>query len=96
MSIFSLLKRRSNRNSAAIAKERLKIIVAHERGRNEEPNIDFLPKLQNEIVEVIAKYVTIDRDQVRIDLEQEGNAAVLELNITLPEHADAENTEIVA
>ena len=65
-----------------LAKERLQIIVSHE--RRTDNNSDFLPKLQQELIEVIAKYVDIDQDQVKVELERTGNCSILELNITLP------------
>jgi len=76
-----LLGRR--RNTAEVAKERLQIILAHERSRNTP---DYLPALQQEILEVIAKYIAIDLHEIRINLEQEGDYEVLELNIPLPEN----------
>lgn len=69
-------------NSAAVAKERLQIIVSHERAQNKGG--DFLPRLQRELVEVIARYVHIDPTQVKVDLGETDNCSTLELNITLP------------
>ena len=69
--------------SANLARERLQIIVAHQRQGMEQP--DFLPKLQQEITDVLAKYVDIDRDQVVVDFDRQGDRSVLELNITIPE-----------
>lgn len=73
-----------NSGTAQIAKERLKVIVAHERVKNS--GADFLPMLQKEITEVIAKYVQIGPDEVKVEFEQHGDRSVLELNITLPEN----------
>lgn len=73
----------SKKNTASIAKERLQIIVAHERGQREQP--DYLPKLQQEILDVIRKYVPIEQDQVQVQLDKNDNCSVLELNVTLPE-----------
>lgn len=70
------------RGSAKVAKERLQIIVAHERTQRGSP--DFLPMLQQELIEVIAKYVKIEKDQVRVELERSGDCSILELNVTLP------------
>lgn len=70
-------------NSASIAKERLQIIVAHQRGQRHQP--DYLPAMQQEIIAVIKKYVAIDEDQVNVTLENTNNCSVLELNITLPD-----------
>lgn len=81
MSLLSLFQKK--RNTANTAKERLQILIAHERQRDSQP--DFLPKLQQEIIEVISKYVKIDADQVKINLENEDDCAVLELNVQLPD-----------
>jgi cell division topological specificity factor len=70
-------------NSASVAKERLQIIVAHQRGQRNQP--DYLPAMQQEIIAVIKKYVAIDEDQVNVTLENTNNCSVLELNITLPD-----------
>ena len=83
MSIFNYLRRRNS--TACVAKERLQIIISHERSQRNTP--DYLPKLQEEILAVIAKYVHITRDQVSVNLERTGDSAVLELNITMPDDA---------
>ncbi len=81
MSIFNYLRRRNS--TASVAKERLQIIISHERSQRHTP--DYLPKLQEEILTVIAKYININRDQVSVNLERMGDNAVLELNITMPD-----------
>ena len=81
MSILDFFKSRKP-SSASIAKERLQVIVAHERSQRNQP--DYLPKLQQEILQVISKYVEVDQDQVEVSLDNQGNCSVLELNITLP------------
>lgn len=81
MSIFSYLKRRTS--TASVAKERLQIIISHERTQRNTP--DYLPKLQEEILAVIAKYIPISRDKVSVNLERTGDCAVLELNVTMPD-----------
>lgn len=83
MSIINFFRSRNKPKSASIAKERLQIIVAHERGQAEEP--DYLPELQKELVEVIRKYVNIDSDQVQVALDNQGTCSILELNVTLPD-----------
>ncbi|MBS7325340.1 MAG: cell division topological specificity factor MinE [Thiopseudomonas sp.] len=83
MSIINFFRSRNKPTSASIAKERLQIIVAHERGRADEP--DYLPELQKELVEVIRKYVNIDSEQVQVALDNQGNCSILELNVTLPD-----------
>lgn len=87
MSIFNYLRKRNNR-TASTAKERLQIIISHERvERNKGNKPDYLPKLQEEILAVIAKYIPINRDQVSVNLERMGDSAVLELNFTMSEEA---------
>lgn len=81
MSIFNYLRKRNN--TASVAKERLQIIISHERSQRNTP--DYLPKLQEEILAVIAKYIRINRDQVSVNLERMGDNAVLELNVTMPD-----------
>lgn len=74
---------RSNKaSSASVAKERLQIIVAHERGKRTQP--DYLPAMQQEIIEVIKKYVAIDDEQVNVTLDKTDDCSVFELNVTLP------------
>jgi cell division topological specificity factor len=73
---------RSNRSStASLAKERLQIIVAHERRCSSSP--DFLPRLQKDIVEVVRRYLPIDEEQIKLSVDRKGDCEVLELNISL-------------
>ena len=83
MNLFDFFRGRQKQTSASVAKERLQIIVAHERGQRSTP--DYLPALQKELVEVIRKYVNIDQNQVQVALENQGSCSILELNITLPD-----------
>ncbi|MBF7143526.1 MULTISPECIES: cell division topological specificity factor MinE [Pseudomonas] len=83
MNIFDFFRDRKKASTASVAKERLQIIVAHERGQRATP--DYLPALQKELVEVIRKYVSIDSDDVQVALENQGSCSILELNITLPD-----------
>ena len=83
LSSFLDLFRGTPKNSASVARERLQIIVSHERRNRNGPN--YLPTLQREILDVIAKYVHVERDQVKVDLSRSGDCSVLELNVTLPD-----------
>lgn len=71
------------KNTANVAKERLRIIVAQERAQRDSP--DYLPTLRREILEVIKKYINVDPDAVLISVERDGDQEVLELTVTLPE-----------
>ncbi|QKJ67334.1 cell division topological specificity factor MinE [Deefgea piscis] len=73
------------KKTANVARERLQIILAHERSStNSTP--DYLPQLQRELLEVISKYVAINPEDIQIQLERKDDFEVLELNIVLPEH----------
>ncbi len=79
--------RGNEKKTASVAKERLQIILAHERAGRGAATPDYMPALQEELLEVIAKYIHIDRDSFKVQLEKHGDYEVLELNITLPESA---------
>ena len=68
--------------TASKAKERLQIVLAHERiGRMGE---DFLPRLQKEIIELVARHVAIDPSRVNISLERGGDLSTLAIAVELP------------
>ena len=83
MSFLDYFKGKKSNNTASVAKERLQIIVAHERGQRDQP--DYLPQLQQELLDVIRKYVQISDDMVQVDVDRNESCSVLELNVTLPE-----------
>jgi len=76
-----LLGRR--KKTATVAKERLQIILAREHADRDGP--DYLPDLKKDILEVVAKYVTIDMDRIQVNLDKDGDIDILELNIILPD-----------
>ena len=89
MSIFNYLKKRNA--TASVAKERLQIIISHERSQRNTP--DYLPKLQEEILAVLAKYVPINKQKVSVNVERIGNGSILELNVTMPDQSITESME---
>jgi cell division topological specificity factor len=79
---FFRANRKPQPASATQAKERLTLVLAHERiGRTRE---DFLPKLQMELVAVVARYVAIDPGKVNINLDRGGDMSTLAIEIELP------------
>ena len=75
-------RRQEQPATASAAKERLQIVLAHERiGRTRE---DFLPKLQQELVAVVARYVAIDPGKVCVNLDRGGDMSTLAIEIELP------------
>ena len=75
------------KQTASVAKERLQLILAHERnGRSSSPN--YLPDLQRELVAVISKYVSINPNDIKVHLERQDDLEVLEVKIELPDAAN--------
>ena len=72
------------KKTAEIAKNRLSLLIAHERSGG-SPAADFLPALQRELIEVISKYVSVNPDDIKVHLDKQDNMDVLEVNIVLPE-----------
>jgi cell division topological specificity factor len=73
------------KKTAAVAKERLQIILAHERSGRNAGEPDYLPALQRDLVAVISKYIKIDARDIKVDLQRQDNFEVLEVKIELPE-----------
>ena len=74
------------KNTASLAKERLQIILAHERSGRNPAEPDYLPDLQRELLAVISKYVCVNADDIKVQLERQDNLEVLEVKIELPEN----------
>ncbi len=85
MGLLDYFRNTRPKGTASVAKERLQILVAHDRTERHRPS--YLPNLQREILEVIRKYVDVDMSAVSVNYEQEETHEVLELNIILPEVA---------
>jgi cell division topological specificity factor len=77
MSLLNFFRRRDP--SASIAKERLQIVLAHERAGRHAP--DFLPLMQREVLAVVAKYLDVTDEMIKIHLERSGETSVLEINV---------------
>lgn len=73
----------SKASSASLAKERLQILVAHERSSRSQPS--YLPQLQKELLEVVRKYINVGQDAISVNFEQDDEQETLELNIVLPD-----------
>jgi cell division topological specificity factor len=93
MSFLSLF-RSQPKASADEAKERLQILLAHERSDLAKP--DYLPRLHKELLQVIAKYVEIDEDKINVDFETNGSISTLEVNIEFPNRTVPMMAEVTA
>ncbi len=85
MSLLDYFKT-SKPTSASIAKERLQILVAHERLSRNQPS--YVPKMQKELLDVVRKYVNVDEDAISINFEQDEDQEILEVNIILPDETN--------
>lgn len=71
--------------TAGVAKERLQIILAHERTSKDTSRPKYLPDLQRELLSTISKYVSVNLTDVKINIGQHGNLEVLEVKVELPD-----------
>jgi cell division topological specificity factor len=79
MSIFTWLRRRE---SAPVARERLQILLAHERAIGNGQ--DLIAILKEEILAVIAKHVPLERDKVQVKLDRGRDISTLEIGVEMP------------
>jgi cell division topological specificity factor len=83
MSLFGRIFREEGRSSAEVAKNRLSLLITHERKGGYTP--DFLPALQKEILAVISRYVDVSPEDIKVELDRHENLEVLEVSIILPD-----------
>jgi cell division topological specificity factor len=84
MNLLRLLSRRTA--SAPVARERLQILLAHERGLRGQP--DLLGTLREEILAVVSRHVTLDPDKVIVRMDRGASVSTLEVDIEVPNGLD--------
>jgi cell division topological specificity factor len=72
------------KTSAPVARDRLQILLAHERAGGEGQS-ELIAKLQQEILEVIKRHITVDQDKVQIKMDRGAGVSMLEIDIEVPE-----------
>lgn len=85
MKLSELFRKKS---SAPVARERLQVLLSHERsviGKS-----DLIAVLQEEILAVIAKHISVDRDAVQIKLDRGDAMSMLEIDVEVPLNAKAQ------
>jgi len=82
---MSFLKFFMRNRSAPVARDRLQVLLAHERALSGRP--DLVAVLQQEILAVIAKHIPIDRDKVVVKLDRGSQVSTLEIDIEMPDEA---------
>lgn len=70
-------------SSAQAAKERLQILLAHD--RSDRARDDLLPLLQRDILAVVKRHMSVNSDAVEIKLERGEDMSSLEINIEVPD-----------
>ncbi len=79
MNLFSLFRKRS---SAPVARERLQLLIAHE--RTIQGGSDLAAVLREEILAVIARHVHVDQDKVQVRLDRNDAVSTLEIDVEMP------------
>ncbi len=83
MNLFRLFARRAAEPAGReVARERLTILLAHERALGGQS--DLIAKLREEILAVVKRHVPVDRDQVQVKLERGATVSTLEIDIEMP------------
>ncbi|MDR6818124.1 cell division topological specificity factor [Neorhizobium sp. 2083] len=78
MTIFNLFRKQ---RSAPTARERLQVLLAHERSSN---GSDLVSVLREEILAVIAKHVQVDSDKVQVKMDRDEDVTILEIDVEIP------------
>ena len=79
MNLLRLIKREP---SARIARDRLQVLLTHERA-SVGSSSDLVAVLREEILAVIAKHISIDRNQLQLKIDRSGAASTLEIEVEI-------------
>ncbi|MBM3605849.1 MAG: cell division topological specificity factor MinE [Alphaproteobacteria bacterium] len=90
MSLFSFVRKQRPSQTAQTAKDRLQILLAHERSTSGVAEADYLPMLQRDIVAAIRKHVPIGEKDVEVRMERGDQMSSLEINIELPQASSSQ------
>ena len=82
---MNLLKIFSRRTTAPVARERLQILLAHE--RKSACNSDLISVLHKEVLQAISKHIAIDPDKVDVTIHRRDTVSVLEIDIAIDSDA---------
>lgn len=87
MSLFGLFGRRAA--TAPVARERLQILLAHERKSNRDSNLIAI--LHKEVLAAISKHIAVDPEKVMVKMHRREDVSLLEIDIEM--EADAETAQ---
>jgi cell division topological specificity factor len=80
MSVFGLFARKKTAN---VARERLQILLAHERIGG--GSSDLLAKLREEVLAAIAKHIDVDPSRVNVSMKKEDDVSIIEIDVEVPD-----------
>jgi cell division topological specificity factor len=80
---MSLIRFFQRRGTAPVARDRLQILLAHERATTGR-NADLIAILREEILAVIKKHITVDNDKVQVKMDRGAGVSTLEVDIEIP------------
>ena len=83
MNVFNLFR---HPGSAPVARERLQILLSHERAHRGQGNM--LGALQEEILTAIAKHVAVEGENVQVKMDRGATVSTLEINVEIPHSTD--------
>ncbi|CAN7709741.1 cell division topological specificity factor MinE [Bradyrhizobium sp. LjRoot220] len=90
---MNLLRLFSGRKaSAPVARERLQILLAHERGLRGQP--DLLATLREEILAVVSRHIQLDPDKVTVRLDRGPTVSTLEVDIEVPNNFEQTKLQV--
>ncbi|GBD57032.1 cell division topological specificity factor MinE [Gluconobacter wancherniae] len=85
MSFLGNLFAKRQQSSSAVARDRLQILLAHERGAGESGDSELIQKLHKEIMAVIARHIAVDQDKVQIKVDRTSGCSMLEIDVEVPQ-----------
>ncbi|WP_417684988.1 cell division topological specificity factor MinE [Roseibium sp.] len=83
MNIMSFFGKRGQ--SASVAKNRLQILLAHERSGDTVYDAKLISSLREDILAVVAKHINVDPEAVRLEMDRSGDITTLGIDIELPD-----------
>jgi cell division topological specificity factor len=82
MNLRNMLTLFRRQRTAPVARERLQVLLAHE--RMAAGNSELLNVLREEILAVIAKHITVDREKVNVKFDRSASSSTLEIDVEMP------------
>ena len=83
MNLFALFKRRDSQpGTAPVARERLQVLLAHERASPRRPNL--LGALKEEIIDAISRHVSVKPEAVKVRIERRAAISILRIAVNIP------------